>query len=169
MSILLGEVHSLRLPDARKLAPVCAALRGDEVQLVRIDYEYLSGILNRFLDSDSPVLYLSSFRKELDEDANKLFFHLLILRDKAIVSGSGSPGQGIGIEFNDNTNEYDYWLVALRLTAEGHDFADAITKPNIKELVIDKFRNEGISAVVDLSKRIALKQAERKLDDLRKV
>ena len=133
---------------------------------MRVDYEYVSGILNRFLDSDSPVLYLSDLKKELTEDDNKLFFHLLILRDKSIITGSGTRGQTIGIQFNDNTNEYDYWLVALRLTAEGHDFADAITKPSIKEVVLDKFRNEGFSAVVDLSKRIALKQAERKLDDL---
>jgi hypothetical protein len=49
------------------------------------------------------------------------------------------------------------------ITSEGYDFAAALNKSNVLSVIKDKFQKEGLSAVIDISKKIAAKQATKLL------
>jgi len=46
-----------------------------------------------------------------------------------------------------------------RITSKGYDFAAALNKLNVLSVIKDKFQKKGISVVIDISKKIAVKQA----------
>jgi hypothetical protein len=53
-----------------------------------------------------------------------------------------------------------------RLTANGHDFASALNKPDVLSTLKEKFKDEGISSVMDIAKQLAQKYLEKKLESL---
>lgn len=128
------------------------------------DYEYIIEILNVFIDSDKTNLRINDFDDCIKKDKNKFYFNILILQDKNILEGA-SDSRNIGIEFNGNNDSYNTWSVPWRLTADGHDFAKNILKPEIKETILSKFKSEGFSAIIDITKKLALKRAEKLLAD----
>ncbi len=133
---------------------------------MRIDYNYISEILSVFLDSDEPVVWTLGFQNLISADESKFFFHLVILAEKGIISSALSGGGGIGIQYSGHSDEYNYSDIPLRLTADGHDFAGAITKPDVIEIIATRFKQEGLSAVVGLAKKIAVNKAEKVLEDV---
>jgi hypothetical protein len=124
------------------------------------DYEYIIEILNVFIESDKTNLRINDFDDFRRKDKNKFYFNILILRDKNILEGASDP-RNIGIEFNGNNDSYDTFSVPWRLTADGQDFAKDILKPEIKETIISKFKSEGLSAIIDITKKLALKRTEK--------
>jgi hypothetical protein len=78
------------------------------------------------------------------------------------VSGVRGSDNTLGI--NGIHGEYYISVVPWRLTADGHDFASAITKPSVLIAIKNKFKTEGIGAVIEIAKKIAVKQAEKLLD-----
>jgi hypothetical protein len=124
------------------------------------DYEYIIEILNVFIESNKTNLRINDFDDFRKKDKNKFYFNILILRDKNILEGASDP-RNIGIEFNGNNDSYDTWSVPWRLTADGQDFAKDILKPEIKETIISKFKSEGFSAIIDITKKLALKRTEK--------
>ena len=133
---------------------------------MRISYEYISQLLIKFLDSEKPHLNWRDFDNEINEDENLFFFHINILCDKEIIVGASSDPNNIGVIFNANSNSYNIWIAPIRLTAQGHDFADALAKPSIKELIVTKFKDEGLSAIINIAKSLAEKHAEKLLGDI---
>ena len=133
---------------------------------MKISYEYLAQILSKFLDSAEPHLNFKSFDDELHEIKSLFFFHILILQDKGLLIGATSDSTNIGVKFNANANVYEHWNTSIRLTAKGHDFAEALSKPSIKEVIVKKFKDEGLSAVIGISKSLAEKHAEKLLGEL---
>ena len=87
------------------------------------------------------------------------------MRDKGIVAGAGRNPSDIGIDFNSNTREYMISVLPWRLTAEGNEFASALSKPSIKKVIVDKFKEEGFTAVIDITKKLATKHAEKLLSE----
>lgn len=130
------------------------------------DYDYIIQILNVFIESDKPNLRIEDFNIFWKEDENKFYFNILILRDKNILEGAGKNPQDIGIVFNQFIDDYEICSCSWRLTADGHDFAKNIMKPNIKDTIISKFKDEGLSAIIDITKKLAQKHAEKLLDGI---
>jgi len=130
---------------------------------MRIDYEYISKILDVFLESNSPTVNWGSFSSlhEGEENEDKFVFHIKILQDKNLIA-SRTVTEDLGIK---NINgEYLISIVPWRLTSDGHDFASAITKPSVLSTIKDKFKKEGFSIIIDIAKIMAVKQAEKLLD-----
>jgi hypothetical protein len=132
---------------------------------MRISYEYVAEILSGFLEAPEPHINWSTFESKMREDEKLFFFHIFILRDKGLIVGASDP-RNIGVEFNGNANLYETWMAPIRLTATGHDFADALSKPSIKEVIVDKFKDEGISAVLGIARSLAEKHAEKLLGEV---
>ncbi|AAZ27648.1 DUF2513 domain-containing protein [Colwellia psychrerythraea] len=130
---------------------------------MRIDYEFIEQILEVFLNSDSPIVNWQNFD---DLDSDKFVFHMEIMADKNLVVGINITGDLCLRNFSKGYPDgYNIILVDWRLTADGHDFAAALTKPDILLTIKDKFRKEGLSAVIDVSKKIASKQVLKLLDE----
>ena len=131
---------------------------------MKLDYEYIIEILDIFLSHNKPNIRIDGFDQYRNEDENKFYFHILIMQDKNIIQGSGNNPNEIGINFNSNSDTYIISSVPWRLTADGHDFAKAAIKPSIKTVITSKFKEEGLSAVIDITKKLASKHAEKLLD-----
>ncbi|MFA7497008.1 MAG: DUF2513 domain-containing protein [Acidithiobacillus sp.] len=129
---------------------------------MRVDYEYISKILDVFLNSERTTVDWNDFYPFHSESEDRFVFHIEILRDKGLVSGVRGSDNTLGI--NGIHGEYYISVVPWRLTADGHDFASAITKPSVLIAIKNKFKTEGIGAVIEIAKKIAVKQAEKLLD-----
>ncbi len=126
---------------------------------MRIDYDYIGKVLNIFLESSSATVDWNSFKTlRLHESDEKFIFHIEIMVDKNLVVGV-NKNKSIGIQ--KNSSNYTVSIVPWRLTSEGHDFANAITKPDILSIVKDKFKTEGFSIVINMAKQIAIKKTEK--------
>jgi hypothetical protein len=129
---------------------------------VRIDYSYIKEILEVFLESETPTANWNNFESLINNDDHKFVFHIEIMVDKNLIASTLESGK-IGIK--RSAHDYHVSVVEWRLTSDGHDFAAAIIKPSVLTTIKDKFQKEGLSAVIDISKKIAAKQAAKLLDD----
>ena len=80
------------------------------------------------------------------------------------MEGAGSDPREIGLSFNPNADDYMVSPYPWRLTADGHDFATDIIKPEIKDTIISKFKSEGSRAIIDITKKLAIKRTEKLLE-----
>jgi hypothetical protein len=87
--------------------------------------------------------------------------------EKRLITGAFSHRNlGIDLGYPDGKNVYEFSPgMPWRITSEGYDFAAALNKPNVLSVIKDKFQKEGLSAVIDISKKIAAKQATKLLDE----
>jgi hypothetical protein len=130
---------------------------------MQIDYSYLATILESFLLSEKPVLDTDFFNDKIEDNGDKFFFHLVILSEQNLLSSALTNSTDLGIRYDFHSEEYNYSIVPLRLTAYGHDFANALNKPSVLEVIQTKFKNEGLSVVLDIAKAIVRKKAEELL------
>ncbi|WP_414432642.1 hypothetical protein [Alcanivorax sp. IL2] len=128
---------------------------------MRIDYEYIEKILEVFLDSEIPTVNWRDFDNLRGGNDHKFVFHIEIMVDKGLIASTLENGS-IGIR--RTAHDYTISIVNWRLTAEGHDFASAITKPSVLAQIKERFQREGLSVVIELSKKIVEKQAEKVLE-----
>ncbi|TOM48630.1 hypothetical protein CGH75_25490, partial [Vibrio parahaemolyticus] len=54
----------------------------------------------------------------------------------------------------------------IRLTTIGVEFLQSLNEPKVLEVIQDKFKNEGLSAVFDISKQLTMKILNKKLDSI---
>lgn len=130
------------------------------------DYEYIIDILNVFIDSEKPTLYVEDFHSFREEDNDKFCFNILIMKDKGILEGAGKKSYELGISFSGNNDRYEVFSYPWRLTATGHDFAKDIVKPEIQKVIVSKFKYEGIGAIIDITKKLGIKRLEKLLGDV---
>ena len=131
---------------------------------MKLDHEYIIEILNECLEHNEPNIRIGHFNRFREDDENKFYFHILIMQDKGILQGSGQNPREMGINFNSNSDTYTISELPWRLTANGHDFAKNAVKPSIRKAITSKFKEEGLGAVIDITKKLATKQAEKILD-----
>lgn len=131
---------------------------------MQINYDYLKDILDVFLTRELPTADWDSFASLRKTDENKFIFHIEILVDKGLIEGA-LRGKSIGIS-RTLEGKYTASIIPWRLTADGHDFAAAITKPSVLATIKEKFKTEGLSVVIDIAKKIAEKRAEKLLGQL---
>jgi len=128
---------------------------------MRIDYVYLKEMLDVFLDSDLPVVTWNDFKKQRVENDHKLVFHLEILQDKDLIVGS-LTNDNLGVRgISDN---YMVHIKPWRLSSDGHDFANSLNKPDILATIINNFKEQGLSIVIDVAKKVAVKKATQYLE-----
>jgi hypothetical protein len=134
---------------------------------MKLDYELINEVLTIFVESEKSTVTVDSFPDLYEKDAQKLAHHIIIMEEKNLITGAFSHGK-MGIELGyDDTNDYYEFTSGMpwRITSDGHDFAAALSKPNILSTIKDNFQKEGLSAVIDIAKKIAVKQATKLLDD----
>ena len=117
-------------------------------------------ILEVFLNSKEPTVNLNSFSDLVESDDQKFAYHLIIMSEKGLITGA-MRNHNMGIELEQD-DRYDFVSgVPWRLTPAGHDFASALTKPGVIETIQSKFKEEGLSFVIDMTKQIGKKRVEK--------
>jgi hypothetical protein len=123
-----------------------------EAAAVKIDQDYMRQLLNTFHGSPRPFVELSDFRKnDIDVD-DKFLFHMQLLEDQELVEClSKEKKLGYVIAGGGTTQ----WVSRpLRLTAAGHEFAEALNKQEIWKVLKTGFKDASLSTLRAASKEL---------------
>jgi hypothetical protein len=136
---------------------------GKSAIAMKVDTDYLRTLLKAFQDADTPFVDVLQLREAgLECQDPKFIFHLQILEDKSLVQEA--TGGDLGYELTSGGNIV--WTAKkLRLTAQGHEFIDALEKSEIWEIIKRDFKEEGIGTLVDVALNLAKGFAKERLKD----
>lgn len=125
------------------------------------DYAYLKRIFEVFIVNDLPTVKWKDLDSIKNENEHKFVHHIEIMIDQNLISPiwDDSP-----IKIRRRHSGYMYPQSPIRLTSMGHDFSSALVKDEIFSIIIKKLKNEGVSVVIDVAKRLAIKHANELLE-----
>lgn len=131
---------------------------------MKIDYDYMNEIFNLFLDAESPTVDWMSFEELRNGNDDKFVFHIQIMAEKGLISNNkgDSSFERLGLRWTEG-GRIHVFVLPWRLTANGHDFASAMNKSDVLSDIKEKFKDEGLSVVIDVAKQIANKKAKELL------
>jgi hypothetical protein len=114
------------------------------------DAEYLKQLLTAFQAAPSPTTDIKELESAgLSLDDPKFEFHMMLLEDQRFVEGESSAG-GIGLSKSAD-GSIQWSVVPLRLTASGHEFAEAIGNSKVLETLKKSFVSASISTMRDVA------------------
>lgn len=125
--------------------------------VMRPDAEYLKLLLAAFQGAQAPttnVRELESAGFSLDDP--KFEFHMMLLQDSGFMEGESKAG-GIGLS-KASDGAIQWSVLPLRLTASGHEFAEAMGNSKVLQTLKKSFVGASISTMRDLA--VAIVKAE---------
>ena len=145
---------------------------------MKMDLDYLSKILNVFIESDKPHVSWEDVEEQgvdlgADDDKSisfqKFYFHLHLILDNELISNefrkmSSLEDLGLDIYFGEGYSiNHD---LPLRLTQKGHDFAASLNN----KLVLDKLKTElkdaPFKAVFDGGQKLLQHYFKKKIEEM---
>jgi len=132
---------------------------------VKIDHEYLKGLLEAFEASGEPQTDIFKLQSlGFDYQTQEFLFHMRLLKDRNLIARTdGSYGFG----FSEAADGGGSWgALPLRLTAGGHDFLEAIRNKEVWNTVKTGFKDASIGTLVDVSKRLLDGFLQKKIDNI---
>ena len=114
------------------------------------DPDYLKNLLDAFRSAPEPTTDIQELQNSgLNFNDPKFEFHLkLLVDDRYVECDNGRPDIGL----RKGADGYCQWsVVPLRLTAAGHEFAEALDNHNAFETVKTKFLGASISTMKDVA------------------
>ncbi|HFG1518353.1 TPA: hypothetical protein ACGFXQ_003008 [Vibrio cholerae] len=139
-----------------------------------IDYGYIKELLEEIKQRQSPYVKSGDFfHKHLNVDENyshKFIFHWHLIVENGFISTNTSSIYDLKesglIPSLQNPMHFTINSKPIRLTTIGIEFLQSLNSPKVLEVIQDKFKNEGLSAVFDISKQLAMKILNKKLDGI---
>jgi hypothetical protein len=133
---------------------------------MKIDQDYLREILNTFTESSKSFIWLEDLTRKGIEIDDKFLFHIQILEDQHFVECLDKRSD-IGYEITLGGN-FEWNSRPLRLTASGHEFTEAINRPEIWDILRQEFKDASLStlksAATSLLVAFAKKQVNKYLE-----
>ncbi len=107
----------------------------------------------------------------VDENySHKFIFHWHLIVENGFISTNTSSIYDLKesglIPSLQNPMHFTINSKPIRLTTIGIEFLQSLNSPKVLEVIQDKFKNEGLSAVFDISKQLAMKILNKKLDGI---
>lgn len=132
---------------------------------MKIDQDYLRAVLSVFLGSPRSFVELRDFREADVAVDDRFLFHMQLLEDQSFVECLNKNKMlGYVIAMSGN---FEWISRPLRLTAAGHEFADALTRKEIAQILKSGFKDASMStlkmAATELLTAFVKTQAERHL------
>jgi Hypothetical protein (DUF2513) len=132
---------------------------------MKVDQDYLKSILLAFQGSDKPTFYVRDFLDHgIDHQESRFVFHIAILNDQAFVVRDDRKG-GVGL-LRGADGSVSWSMVPLRLTAEGHEFIEAIENKEIWQTLKDNFNDASAGTLWGVGKKLLEAYAEKKVEDI---
>ena len=122
-------------------------------------------MLEAFEASDRSIFFVSDLKDHsLDYRTEKFVFHIAILADQSLISRDDSkPGFG----FQRGADGHGAWsIIALRMTAAGHDFIEALRNKEVWATLKKDFKDASISTLRNVAPRLLEGYLKKKLDGL---
>lgn len=140
---------------------------------MRIDYAYISKILNVFLESDKAHISIFELKESGIDIGNdfiddKYLFHIQILLDNKLISNQNGESEGLltaGIRLNGNGSAV---LVKnnIRLTQKGHDLSISLNNKEVLAKIKSELKDAPFKSVFDGGQKLLAHFAKKKLDEL---
>lgn len=131
---------------------------------MKINQEYIKGLLEVFESADTPTVDIQNLKDHgFDYNENDFIFHLQILADQNLVK----PEQGHSLGYEKGADGGVVWsIIPLRLTAQGHEFLEALRNAHVWETLKSEFKDASISTIVRVSKELLENYTKQKITSL---
>lgn len=129
---------------------------------MKIDQEYIKELLNTFIESPRSFIWVGDVESKgipLDE---KFLFHIQILEDQAFIECLDKKSD-IGYEIKMGGN-FTWKSRPLRLTASGHEFAEAANRPEIWEILKGEFKDASLSTLKTAASSLLIAFAKKQIN-----
>ncbi|MGO8718709.1 MAG: hypothetical protein ACLQMO_05765 [Acidobacteriaceae bacterium] len=122
---------------------------GDNIDM-RPDPEYIKRMLVAFQDAPDPTTDIEELNRHgLSYEDSQFYFHLRLLNDQGFIErDDGEPGLGVDTMLAGN---YAWSVVPLRLTATGHEFAEAMGNSKAFAVVKDSLVKSSVGIMRDIA------------------
>ncbi|MEP3348809.1 MAG: hypothetical protein ABJN96_02520 [Marinomonas sp.] len=136
-----------------------------------IDYAYIKKLLEEIKQGQSPYIKSGDlFTKHLEEHSKQFVFHWHLIVENGFISTNTSSIYDLKesglIPSSQNPMHFMVNSKPIRLTTVGIEFLQSLNEPKVLEVIQEKFKNEGLSAVMDISKQLAMKVLNKKLESI---
>ncbi|TLM73192.1 DUF2513 domain-containing protein [Microbulbifer harenosus] len=142
---------------------------------MRIDLEYLSKIVNVFLEAPTAHIEIPDFEKngiriegEPKTFNEKFVFHIQIAIDNQLISskfGSVFTMKDVGMDESlDGLASVS--CIPIRLTQKGHDFACSLENKEVLEKLKSEFKNAPFKVIFEGGQKLLEHIGKKKLDAL---
>ncbi|HHX8467886.1 TPA: hypothetical protein ACVO0H_004526 [Vibrio diabolicus] len=139
-----------------------------------IDYAYIKQLLSEIKEAqepyaDSQKLYMKYLN--VDDGTDKKFvFHWHLIVENGLLSTNKGPiydMKSSGLVASPQA-PMKFMLVCspIRLTSSGIEFLSSLQEPKVLDVIVNKFKGEGFSAIVDISKQLGMKILNKKLESI---
>lgn len=130
---------------------------------MKIDHDYLKGLLEAFEASETPdtdIDRLGQLGCNCETDA--FIFHMRLLDDRGLITRTDNES-GFGVI--ENLDGMLHWVVMpLRLTAAGHDFLDALRNQEVWSTLKTGFKDASMGTLMTVSKELFNRALNKQLD-----
>ena len=132
---------------------------------MKIDQDYLKSLLEAFEASPNPVTDIRELgERGFDHEDKRFVFHMDLLHDQQLIArDDGRPGFGCVRGAGDSLG---WSVVSLRLTADGHEFLEAIRNKEIWGVIKTSFKEASIGTMWRVAKELGESYAKKKLQGL---
>ena len=130
--------------------------------VMKIDQEYLKELLNTFMESSRSFIWVEDIVKKGIEMDDKFLFHIQILEDQDFIECLDKKSE-IGYEITLG-GEFEWKSRPLRLTASGHEFSEAINRPEIWEILKDEFKDASLSTLRSAATSLLIAFAKKQIN-----
>ncbi|PMN96782.1 hypothetical protein BCT19_07430 [Vibrio splendidus] len=142
--------------------------------VMEIDYKFIKSVLDEIKTlqnpyADSDILYKKYLGGD-DDGKRRFIFHWHLIIENGLISTNKSPVfdlKSSGL-ISGPQNPLRFTLVSppIRLTSLGIEFLQSLQEPKVLEVIVDKFKDEGFSVVLDISKQLGMKLLNKKLEGI---
>ena len=133
---------------------------------MKIDQAYLRDILNCFVESPKSFIWIQDLVDRGIGIDDKFLFHMQILEDQHFIECLDKKSD-IGYEITLG-GQFNWQSRPLRLTAAGHEFTEAVNRPEIWDILKAEFTDASLStlksAATSLLVAFAKKQVSKYLE-----
>jgi len=129
---------------------------------MKIDQEYLREILNTFIESPRSFIWVEDITNRGIETDDKFLFHIQILEDQHFIECLDKRSD-IGYEITLGGN-FEWKSRPLRLTASGHEFTEAINRPEIWEILREEFKDASLSTLKSTATTLLIAFAKKQIN-----
>lgn len=119
---------------------------------MKIDHDYLKKMLEAFEATPAPIFYVSDIRDGgLNFHGDQFIFHIGILADHGFLAREDrKPGFGLQRGADGSAS---WSIVPLRLTAQGHDFIEALKNKEVWATIKKDFKDASLKLLEGFAKK----------------
>ena len=138
----------------------------NEIEPMKIDHEYLKGLLEAFQAAEGPYTTIDELRENGYPYNDKAFtFHMSILTDEGMIEGNGTGKSTVGMERALSGEVIWIHGIKMRLTAAGHEYIDSLNEPQVWSVIQENFKDMSLETIKTVAKDLAVGFARRKMKD----